>query len=161
MDVETRLELFRDMIGCCHPLYLWAYDSGFHLISSNCPEQAVVDTLFTMGRRREEFDKQITAHPTPIIFTNEINLMWVMTPQFEGEEFVRLYVLGPFFVDDTSPKNLASELDKHGLSLSLRQEFLNFIHKLPIISLSRIFEYAVMLYFCVTGEKITPSDLRY
>ena len=161
MEIETSLALFRDMVGCCHNLYLWTYDSGFHLISSNCPEQTAVNDLFLMGHRRKEFDQQVTANRTPIIFTNEINLMWVMAPQFEGEEFVRLYVLGPFFVDDTSPKNLASELDKHGLSLSLRQEFLNFIHKLPIISLSRIFEYAVMLYFCVTGEKITPSDLRY
>ena len=35
------------------------------------------------------------------------------------------------------------------------------MRKLPIISLNRIFEYAVMLHFCVTGEKITISDLRY
>lgn len=161
MDIESSLALFRDMIGCCHDLYLWTYDSGFHLISSNCPEQVTVNALFMMGHRREQFDKQITMSHTPIIFTNEIGLMWVMVPQFEGTEFLRLYVLGPFFVDDSPPKNLESELSKHGLSSSLRQEFLNFLRKLPIISLSRIFEYAIMLYFCVTGERITVSDLRY
>lgn len=161
MDIETSLALFRDMVSCCHDLYLWTYDSGFHLISSNCPEQITVNDLFIMSHRREEFDKQITASRTPIIFTNEIGLMWVMVPQFEGEEFLRLYVLGPFFVDDTPPKSLEAELSKHGLSNPLRQEFLNFLRKLPIISLSRIFEYAIMLHFCVTGEKITVSDLRY
>lgn len=161
MDIETSLGLFRDMVGCCHDLYLWTYDSGFHLISSNCPEQITVNDLFMMSHRREEFDKQITAGRTPIIFTNEIGLMWVMAPRFEGEEFLRLYALGPFFVDDTPPKSLEAELSKHGLSIALRQEFLNFLHRLPIISLSRIFEYAMMLHFCVTGEKITVSDLRY
>lgn len=161
MDIETNLTLFRDMIRLCHDLYLWTYDSGFHLISSNCPEQVTVNVLFMMSRRQEEFDKQITASNTPIIFTNEIGLMWVMVPQFEEEEFLRLYVLGPFFVDDTPPKSLESELSRHGLSAPLRQEFLNFLCKLPIISLSRIFEYAIMLHFCVTGEKITVSDLRY
>lgn len=161
MDIETSLALFRDMVSCCHDLYLWTYDSSFHLISSNCPEQITVNDLFMMSHRRKEFDKQITANGTPIIFTNEIGLMWVMVPQFEGEEFLRLYVLGPFFVDDTPPKSLESELSKHGLSISLRQEFLNFVRRLPIISLSRIFEYAIMLHFCVTGEKITVSDLRY
>lgn len=97
MDIETNLALFRDMVNCCHDLYFWSYDSGFHLISSNCPEQNTVNDLFMMSHRREEFDKQITANRTPIIFTNEIGLMWVMVPQFEGEEFLRLYVLGPFF----------------------------------------------------------------
>lgn len=161
MDIESSLALFRDMIGCCHDLYLWTYDSGFHLISSNCPEQVTVNDLFIMGHRREEFDKQISMNRTPIIFTNEIGLMWVMVPQFKEDEFLRLYVLGPFFVDDSPPKSLESELSKHGLSISLRQEFLAFLCKLPIISLSRIFEYAIMLYFCITGEKITVSDLRY
>ena len=69
MDLETRLTLFRDMIGCCHDLYLWSYDSSFHLITSNCPEQAVVNDLFIMNHRREEFNRQIAAHDTPIIFT--------------------------------------------------------------------------------------------
>lgn len=161
MDIESNLALFRDMIGCCHDLYLWTYDSGFHLISSNCPEQVTVNDLFIMGHRREEFDKQISMNRTPIIFTNEIGLMWVMVPQFKEDDFLRLYVLGPFFVDDSPPKSLESELSKHGLSISLRQEFLAFLCKLPIISLSRIFEYAIMLYFCITGEKITVSDLRY
>lgn len=161
MDIEASLALFRDMVGCCHELYFWTYDSGFHLISSNCPEQGIVNDLFMIGHHREELDKQITASRTPVIFTNEIGLMWVMVPQFEGNEFCRLYVLGPFFVDDTPPKSLEAELNKHSLSISLRQEFLNFLRKLPIISLSRIFEYAIMLYFCVTGERITVSDIRY
>lgn len=161
IDIKVRLGLFRDMISCCHDLYLWTYDSGFHLISSNCPKQATVNGLFVMSHRQEEFDKQIIAHNTPIIFTNELGLMWVMVPQFEADEFLRLYVLGPFFVDDIPPKSIEAQLDKHGLSVPLRQEFLQFLHQLPIISLSRIFEYAIMLHFCVTGEKITVSDLRY
>lgn len=161
MDLETRLTLFRDMIGCCHALYLWSYDSSFHLITSNCPEQAVVNDLFIMNHRLEEFNRQIAAHNTPIIFTNEMGLMWVVAPRFEADKPVRFYVLGPFFVDDISPKSLETELNKHDLSFLLRQEFLRFLRNLPIISLNRIFEYAVMLHFCITDEKITVSDLRY
>ena len=161
MDTEARLSLFRNMILCCHELYLWTYDSNFHLISSNCPEQTTIDSLFVMSHRREEFDRQILSGHTPIIFTNEMGLMWVMVPCFEADEFIRLYVLGPFFVDDIPPKSIEAQLNKHSLSISLRQEFLRFLRRLPIISLNRIFEYAVMLHFCVTQEKITVSDLRY
>lgn len=161
MDVETRLALFRDMIGCCHNLYLWSYDSGFHLISSNCPEETAINDLFLTSRRKEEFDSLITAQNTPVVLTNEMNLMWVMTPCLEAGEMVRLYVLGPFFMDDVSPKNLEAQISRHGLSPSLLREFRLFLQKLPVISLNRIFEYAVMLHFCVTEEKISVSDLRY
>lgn len=161
MDIETRLALFRDMIGCCHNLYLWSYDSSFHLISSNCAEESAINDLFLTSHRKEEFDSLITAQNTPVVLTNELNLMWVMTPYLEAGEFVRLYVLGPFFMDDVSPKKLETQLGRHSLSSSLLQEFRLFLQKLPVISLNRIFEYAIMLHFCITGEKITVSDLRY
>lgn len=84
-----------------------------------------------------------------------------MTPYFLDNELLRFYILGPFFVDDIPPKSLEAQLNKHNLSVPLRQEFMLFLHKLPVISLSRIFEYAIMLYFCITEKKITVSALRY
>ncbi|EET59860.1 transcriptional regulator, AraC family [Marvinbryantia formatexigens DSM 14469] len=161
METETRLSLFRDMISCCHNLYLWTYDSAFHLITSNCPEQAIIDNLFVMNRSRDDFIRQIAEQDTPVIYTNEMGLMWVMTPYFLDNELLRFYILGPFFVDDIPPKSLEAQLNKHNLSVPLRQEFMLFLHKLPVISLSRIFEYAIMLYFCITEKKITVSTLRY
>lgn len=161
METETRLSLFRDMISCCHNLYLWTYDSAFHLITSNCPEQTIIDNLFMMNRSRDDFIRQIAEQDTPVIYTNEMGLMWVMTPYFQDNELLRFYILGPFFVDDIPPKSLEAQLNKHDLSIPLRQEFMLFLHKLPVISLSRIFEYAIMLYFCITEKKITVSALRY
>lgn len=161
METETRLSLFRDMISCCHNLYLWTYDSAFHLITSNCPEQTIIDNLFVMNRSRDDFIRQIAEQDTPVIYTNEMGLMWVMTPYFLDNELLRFYILGPFFVDDIPPKSLEAQLNKHNLSVPLRQEFMLFLHKLPVISLSRIFEYAIMLYFCITEKKITVSALRY
>ena len=161
METETRLSLFRDMISCCHNHYLWNYDSAFHLITSNCPEQTIIDNLFVMNRSRDDFIRQIAEQDTPVIYTNEMGLMWVMTPYFLDNELLRFYILGPFFVDDIPQKSLEAQLNKHNLSVPLRQEFMLFLHKLPVISLSRIFEYAIMLYFCITDKKITVSALRY
>lgn len=161
MDIETRLTLFRDMISCCHNLYLWSYDTGFHLISSNCPEQTAINDLLVSSHRGEAFDSMIAAQNTPVILNNEMSLTWVMTPHMEAGELVRLYVLGPFFMDDVSPNILEAQITGHGLSPSLLREFQCFLQKLPVISLNRVFEYAVMLHYCITEEKITISDLRY
>ena len=69
METETRLSLFRDMISCCHNLYLWTYDSAFHLITSNCPEQTIIDNLFVMNRSRDDFIRQIAEQDTPVILS--------------------------------------------------------------------------------------------
>lgn len=161
MDTEAKFTLFCDMVGCCHDLYMWTYDSAFHLISSNCPQQNIVNNLLMLCRQQEMFDGQIAADRTPIILTNDMGLMWVVAPCFEGDELLRLYVLGPFFIDDIPQKNLEAHVSQHDLSPSLRYEFRQFLLRLPIISLSRVFEYSIMLHFCLTGEKITVSDLRF
>ena len=161
MELSDKIALFQDMIGCCHNLYVWVYDSAFHLITSNCPEQAVINDLFVLSCRVDVFREQLKGQETPIILSNEIGLMWVMAPHSQDGELIRTYVLGPFFVDDTPQKNFAAYLEKHGMGMQLQREFMEFLQKLPIISLNRIFEYAVMLCFCLTGKKISVSDLRY
>ena len=161
MDIEAKVALFRDMIECCRNLYLWAYDSGFHLISSNCPECAMLNELFIMSNRKEGFNEELAKHNTPILFTNDIGLMWVMIPHMEKGELIRLYVLGPSLIDDLSVQSMEAQLREYDLAFPLRHEFLKFIQTLPVITLSHIIEYAIMLYFCITGEKITVSDLRY
>lgn len=161
MEIDDRITLFRDMVACCHNLYLWVYDSSFYLISSNCPEHNAIDGLFVMSCRKGEFEQQLWEQDTPIILSNEIGLMWIMVPLWQDGKLIRTYVLGPFFVDDTPQKSFAKYLDEHKLSLQLRKDFLKFLEVLPIISLNRIFEYAIMFYFCITNQKISVSDLRY
>ena len=43
----------------------------------------------------------------------------------------------------------------------IEEHLKNFLRGLPVVSQSLIFEYAVMLYFCITGQLILLSDLHY
>ena len=42
MDVRQNLQLYKDMIQCAGPLYLWAYNDCGRLVYSNCPEEEVL-----------------------------------------------------------------------------------------------------------------------
>lgn len=160
-QIEQRLELFSSMLLCCHNIYLWQYDSGFHLIHSNCPHQAAINNLFSMLRGGQLTEKQLANQDTPILLANDIGLMWITQPHLEDGELVRLYVLGPLFLDDISLKNMEVQLNHHDLTNALRKSVMEFLQLLPIISLNRVFEYAIMLHHCVTGQIIRVSDLRY
>ena len=159
--IEQRLNLFSEMLLCCHNLYLWQYDSGFYLIRSNCPQQATVSNLFGILRGGKLIEKELVSQETPLLLTNDIGLMWITQPQIEDGELVRLHVLGPLFLDDMSPKSIEVKLGHRGLTNALRRSALEFLQQLPIISLNRVFEYAIMLHYCVTGQTIRVSDLRY
>lgn len=160
-QIDTRLEFFAEMLMSCHNLYLWQYDSGFYLIRSNCPNEGSVNNLFSLLRGGKLMKKQLLEQDTPVLLTNNVGMMWVTQPLLDDGELARLYVLGPLFLDDISPKSLEAQLDVHGLTSALRTTARQFLEQLPIISLNRVFEYAIMLHYCVTGQSISVSDLRY
>ena len=160
-QIETRLELLSGMLMSCHNLYLWQYDSGFYLIRSNCPMEEAINNLFSLLRGGKLIERQLLEQDTPVLLTNNIGMMWVVQPLLDDGELARMYVLGPLFLDDISPKSLDVQLDKHGLTSSLKSTARQFLQQLPIISLNRVFEYAIMLHYCVTGQAVSVSDLRY
>lgn len=159
-ELESRVELFAGMLGCCHNLYLWQYDSNYYLISSNCVQEAAMDNLFSTYARRV-----LAEHPMedsmPVLLTNAIDMMWITQPLRKDDELQRLFVLGPFFVDDISLRGLEDQLSKMDLTYTLRRAARKFVEELPVLPLSRVFEYAVMLHYCVTGNSIYIGDLHY
>lgn len=161
MNINDRLSLFRDMIQCCHNLYFWTFDEDLHLIYSNCTQNSHLSILFTEYHRRQDFLDYAAARSRPIILTNELGLMWVAAPEKTDGILQQIHVLGPFFVDDASIQDIELNVQRLNFSGPFHREAAAFLRSLPVISLSRIFEYAVMLYFCISGERTTISELHY
>lgn len=161
MELRDRLDLFQDMVQSCHKLYLWEYDQELSLIRSNCPFELTVRNLFAMGGARETLLSYAKEHSRPILMTNALGMMWAAILEKQGEELRHIHILGPFFTSDRSTQELEGELKKLRLSFDMLREVLGFLRSLPVISLSRAFEYSIMLHFCITGEKISVSDLHY
>lgn len=69
--------------------------------------------------------------------------------------------MGPAFTDDFSLRSIEDKLNGMNISMKLRSEFMGFINKLPVVSMIRFFEYGLMLHYCLSGEKLGISDLKY
>lgn len=161
MNSDTRLAVFQDLVGCCHDLYLWTYDRSMCLLSSNCPDEETVANLLLFGNHNETLIDFGKNHRKPVIMTDAMGLMWLASPEKDGDELRRIHVLGPFFTDDAVARQIGQRLRQMELSEPLRKQAIRFLQSLPVISLNRIFEYGIMLHFCITGERITVSDLHY
>lgn len=161
MLLKDRLQLFSNIVRCCHNLYLWHYDSDFQLLFSNCPAESQISAFVNLSSFQEAILKHQKDQYTPLILTNQINLMCIAVFHKEENEAQSIYVLGPFFMDDYSIQSIEKRLRQLNLSLTLRNPAISFMQTLPIISLSRVMEYAIMLHFVLTEQVITPSDLNY
>ena len=157
---EEKIALFREMISCCHMMLLAEYDALLHRIGSCTEEEATANELFSLSWANLPLENFLAADRTPVLFTNRVNMMWLCCPEFAGEEPLRVYVLGPFFLDDYSSFAIDSGLAGAGASAALRQNAAKLVRKLPILSWARVQEYALMLHYLITGEKIRQSALR-
>lgn len=64
MDVRQNLQLYKDMIQCAGPLYLWAYNDCGQLVYSNCPEEEVLAQVFELfGCKKRLYDHLLPDTP--------------------------------------------------------------------------------------------------
>ena len=161
MNVSDRLSLFEDMVRCCHELYLWTFDMDLQLLYSNCPEELVVSQFFVQSDYRETIAQYGTQHRRPGLHSGELGILWLIEPEWSENGPHRIHILGPFATEDISSAVLEQNLRQKKVPVSAHNVLISFIKKLPVISLIRVFEYAIMLHFCITGEKILTSDIHY
>lgn len=158
---EIKLMLFQEMICCCHNFYLWTFDKELCLLQSNCPDKELLQQWLLLCLHQADPSLEILKDPLPAIITGAANMMWITVPQFYEKQAVRLHALGPFFIDDVALHSADLSFLQINTSFIRRQQIQEIFRTFPIISWSLVQDYAVMMFHCVTGQKISPSDFRY
>ena len=125
-ELDARTSLFAGMVGCCHNLYLWHYDCGFHLIDSNCPQERELNNLFSINGPNS-LSRLPMEDTAPTLLTNDVGMMWMAQPLMEDEELIRLFVLGPFFINDMASKAIEKKLGELNVTDALRRAIREFL----------------------------------
>lgn len=159
--IGDRLKLFQGMLSTCHKLFLRSYDNDFYSLGDETEEDRLAEELFVLSRSQTELRDVFAAGATPLLFTNKVNMIWICCPELVEGKLYRIHVLGPFFMDDFSVNAVSAGLTEAGASQQLRSGAQALICQLPILNWSRIQEYALMLHYLITDEKLRQSDLRF
>lgn len=161
LELQEKIRYLGNLLSCCHDLYLWHLDSAFHVLESSCETEAQLMPLMYLENMKDILLQFQEGHKKPLILTSSFSMMWVAAFGHSQETEKELYMIGPFFIDDASVKVLETDLHRRHLSPPLLKDALAFLKKIPIISFSKITEYALMLHYTVTEEKISVSELHY
>ena len=159
---DHNLSLFRELITCGHDLYYWEFDGELMPIYTNCPEARFYRHLLGISKKTLPMLRRAAGRKHPTIMTNQPGLVWIADFEQDGAgELHRIYAIGPVFVEDISLPNIEAALKDFGLFGGEKRELRDFLLRLPVLSITRFYDYGLMLHYCITGEKISLSEFQY
>lgn len=156
LNIEQNLALLKDLLSCGETVWFWCYGTDGHLAETNC-SHLVLNTFFersSLSSLLGHFEKQTE----PLILSSQLGLMWAAT---KDRNKGVLYVIGPVLNSEMSTADIADAALLFEVDLSWREDFIHLLESIPTISTILFYQYAIMLHFCVTGEKLSRSALSF
>ncbi|MDF2587270.1 MAG: AraC family transcriptional regulator [Anaerocolumna sp.] len=160
-NIKENLLLFQELIGCNHNLYFWSYSPDFELLHSNCPRELIdSDSIFLINQAEPLLTYAQNGH-YPFILDSFLNLLWIADFEWEEDKLQKIHIIGPAFSGRNSYQQLKHKLDQRNFSVTAKLAVLKRLDSIPILPTNLLFQYAIMLHYCITGEKISSQNLQY
>ncbi len=162
MDINEKLSFFQELICCNYNVYLSRYQPDLTLEYTNCPPEFVTnDVLFFLHFADSLMEYATNGGCYPFILDTSLSLLWIAAFERECGELKKIHLIGPAFTGKNSLLLLRQELDQRNLSVKLRAKIFQQIENIPIIPTTTLYQYAVMMHHCITGERITTHEIQF
>lgn len=159
-DMQANLELMKELLSCGTSISLWHYGADGHLVSTNS-QHLVLDRIFENSGGKAYMVANGRDYTSPMILGGQMGLMWCAAIQRKEGVTISFYVIGPVFNSDISVESIEKSAQKFNVDLTWREGYIQLLQGLPVVSSILFFQYALMLHYCVTGEKRKRSDLHF
>ena len=165
-DIKERLEDFKNMISVVDNIYVTTLNSDYQVLETNCPNQNFLAVIFALGCEeqvgdlfKERLDAMDRCAKKIMLFTNRLGLTWISEVEEQNGETDYIHILGPVFLDEYSVKKIEVSMERQRISLPIRRAFKEELSKIPVISISKFYEFGMMFHYCITGEKIRRNEI--
>ncbi len=159
-NMQANLALMKELLSCGTNISLWHYGADGHLIQTTS-EHLVLDQIFENTGSKAYMVENGRDYTSPMILGGQLGLMWCAVIQRKEGATASYYVIGPVFNSDISTENIEKSAQNFNVDLSWREGYVRLLRGLPVVSSILFFQYALMLHYCVTGEKLNRSDLHF
>ncbi len=151
---------FSDALLCDPAVYTWRYSSDGSLASTNCPEH-IYHRIFEHTGCLKYMLEVGPNERSPLILSAALGILWCAVFEWQEETLVSCHVIGPVFHDEVNSELLQEAARRYHIDSASRPVFQRSMENISAVSSILFFQYAVMLHYFVTGEKIGRSDLRF
>ena len=164
MSIQEKLEFFRQLIQCNHPLSLHSYSPAFIFAHSRIPRDLPTNdgTALVLLSLEEPIRTYLeSSHREPLFIDDPLGLIWIAAFEYQENALCAVHILGPAYSGRNSYQSLKKELDRHNLSIHIRAKVFRNFEQIPIVPTNQLFQYAVMLHYCITDTRITTNDIQF
>lgn len=162
MSTDQKISLMQDLFGLCDNVFTWCYDANGTMLTTNCPDQTVLDTAFSAFGIKNRL-LAAAEGGRPVLLGTAIGLVYGADFEHDAQGSLRrCWLLGPVFYSTVSMGQLELGYGNYqGLELSLawKEQFMQAAARLPVVSNVLLGRHLLMLHFGLTGERLNISDL--
>lgn len=161
MSLSEELSLFKELICCSHNLYFWQLKPDLELIYTSCPEDLKTGYKFFLNAQAQPILNYAADGKYPFIMDSYLNILWIADFARNEGALEYIYLIGPVFAGEYSYNHLINILTQRNLSAKTRAEIMKQIEQVPVISTNILFQYAIMLHYCICKEKISYKHFSF
>lgn len=161
MNLQEKIDFFSKLITSSHPLIYWKYDADMNVLTGSRENGDVYETLFSISGCKEYLRQHLQPENSPLILIEPNGLMWIAVFETINDTVNLIHMIGPAFISDISERNIEKIIQDKIHSVKLKRVFIETLKALPVLSLSSYYQYGQMLYFTVTGKKITVGEFTF
>ena len=158
---QERLRLFAGEVSAAAGIGTWCFGNERQLFYSTCPNEKEFQMLLGLENGLDFAFEKEGGCGRPVILSDSMNLIWAAEHAYEGGKPALLIVMGPVFLNRTSVKNIEKALQKKNLSVTVMLQMKRLLGNVPVVGISAFFEFAVMLHYMITEEKVSSDDFIF
>lgn len=171
--VGVRVRILAAQVKASANLATWTFINGGTMFFSTCVHEKEFLSFLKLGKCLDFLYEEKRIWERPVILSNPLGMVWIAESAFEHDEeakkngeiigkeednFGMLIVIGPLFLSHTSVKHIEESLRSSSYSVHMRREMMRTLAEVPVISMSAVNQYAKILHYTLTSQRIQTSD---
>lgn len=157
---KMKIAIMQELLSCGTDIPLWHYDGDGHLQETNSQHLVLDKILGFIGgiRYMLEYGKK---NRNPLVLGSDMGLMWCAVFQIEKDVLQGVYLIGPVMNAEISTAFMEQSAQRYHIDPMFRKQYLKILHGISVVPSIMFLQYALMLHYCVTGEKLTRADVQF
>lgn len=162
MTLDEKIDLFAGQLQCGSKIYLWQYDGSGQLLSSNCPDEAVLGAMFQVFGCKEELFQRADSAKGPVYLESPLGDTWYGDFIREEGAVQRAVVIGPLLYSSVSLSQLEQVVRELMVTVSLttQRDMVHALEAVGYVTPTVMNQFALSLHYILTGEQLGVSSIE-
>lgn len=158
--MESSVSLLQELLKCGTDIPLWHYDTAGHLLDTNS-EHLVLDKILGFIGGTGYMLEYAQKSRKPLVLGSDMGLQWCAVFEAEAGILKSIYLIGPVYNAEIPESFLEESARRYQIDPGFQKQYIRIMKGISAVPSLLFQQYALMLHYCVNGEKLNRSDIQY